>query len=270
MNNTQKISARNINREPVWNRIPPGVMVAVSLVLGIAVWSLLSVIPTVGAIISNPLTILKTFSTELTSGRLWNNIYASLFRVIGGFLLGLIAAIPVAFLMGWYRTLRGLIEPWIQFFRTIPPIALIPLVIVAQGVGEGAKITVIFVATFLVMVISIYQGVRNVDPTLIKAARVLGATDRAIFLEVVVPASFPYILVGVRLGLASAWTTLVAAELTGASKGLGNMIMEAGLYFRMDLIILGIVVIGLIGYAMDKGVLYLERKLTGWQELRKS
>ncbi|TBL80434.1 ABC transporter permease [Paenibacillus thalictri] len=268
--NTQTSVQLRKKQVPIWNRISPNIMVFVSLVLGLIVWTLLAAIPTVGAIISSPLTIIKTFGTELASGRLWSNIWASVLRVLGGFSLGLLLAIPVAFLMGWYRTLRGLIEPWIQFFRTIPPIALIPLVIVAQGVGEGAKISVIFVATFLVMVISIYQGVRNVDVTLVKAARVLGATDRDIFLEVVVPASFPYILVGVRLGLASAWTTLVAAELTGASKGLGNMIMEAGLYFRMDLIILGIIVIGLIGYAMDKGVLYLERKLTGWQELRKS
>lgn len=248
----------------------PNVLVIISLLTGLLVWYLLSMIPTVGNILSNPYTILKSLVVELETGRLWKNIVASLFRVLGGFSLGLLAAIPIAFLMGWYPTIKALIEPWIQFFRTIPPIALIPLVIVAQGIGESAKISVIFVATFLVMVISIYQGVRNVDPTLIKAARVLGATDKDIFLEVVVPASFPYILVGVRLGLASAWTTLVAAELTGASKGLGNMIMEAGLYFRMDLVILGIIVIGIIGFAMDKGVLYLERKLTGWQELRKS
>jgi NitT/TauT family transport system permease protein len=257
-------------RKRVKTGIHPNVMVAISLVTGLLLWVALSAIPSVGAILSNPLTIAKTFVAELASGRLLENSYVSILRVLGGFSLGLLAAIPVAFLMGWYKPVRGLIEPWIQFFRTIPPIALIPLVIVAQGVGEGAKISVIFVATFLVMVISIYQGVRNVDPTLIKAARVLGASDRHIFLEVVVPASFPYILVGVRLGLASAWTTLVAAELTGASKGLGNMIMEAGLYFRMDLIILGIIIIGIIGFAMDKLVLYLERRLTGWQELRKS
>lgn len=253
-----------------WSQIPGGVMILLSFAVGIAVWALLSRIPSVGAIVSDPVTIVKTFMQELSSGRLWTNIYASLYRVVGGFLLGLAASIPVAFLMGWYKPIRMIVEPWIQFFRTIPPIALIPLVIVVQGVGEGAKLSIIFVATFLVMVISIYQGVVNVDPTLIKAARVLGARDKDIFFEVVVPASFPYILVGVRLGLASAWTTLVAAELTGANKGIGNMIMEAGLYFRMDIIILGIIIIGIIGLAMDKGVLFLEKKLTGWQELRKS
>lgn len=266
----QQTQRRKKNNESMWNRIPAGIMVLISLAVGIAVWAALSTIPSVGAIVLNPAKIVKALIAEAESGRLFANVYTSIFRVLCGFLLGLVAAIPVAFLMGWYGPVRALIEPWIQFFRTIPPIALIPLVIVAQGVGESAKITVIFVATFLVMVISIYQGVRNVDPTLIKAARVLGATDKHIFLEVVVPASFPYILVGIRLGLASAWTTLVAAELTGANKGLGNMIMEAGLFFRMDQIILGIILIGVIGFAMDKFVLFLERRLTGWQELRKS
>ncbi|MCS7461702.1 ABC transporter permease [Paenibacillus doosanensis] len=249
-------------------KMPHSLLTAVSIVIGIVLWYILSAIPAIGAIITNPTIVVKTFISETASGRMWTNVGASLFRVLGGFSLGLIVAIPVAFLMGWYSVVRSVVEPWIQFFRTIPPIALIPLVIVAQGVGESAKVTVIFVSTFLVMVISIFQGVRNVDPTLIRASRVLGARDRDIFFEVIVPASFPYILVGVRLGLAAAWTTLVAAELTGANKGLGNMIMEASLYFRMEVVILGIIVIGIIGLAMDKFVLFLERRLTGWQEVR--
>lgn len=269
VNTESVIQVQKEKQKPFWKRVDHRLMVFLSLVVGILVWTLLSTIPSVNAILTNPITIAKTFVTELSNKNLITDIVASIYRVLGGFLLGLLVAIPFAFLMGWYDIFRSLFEPWIQFFRTIPPIALIPLVIVALGVGESAKIAVIFVATFLVMVVSIYQGVRNVDPTLIKAARVLGATDKDIFLEVVVPASFPYILVGVRLGLASAWTTLVAAELTGASKGLGNMIMEAGLFFRMDLVILGIILIGLIGFIMDKGVLWLEKKLAGWQEVSK-
>jgi NitT/TauT family transport system permease protein len=251
-------------------KIPNWLLTSISIIAGIVVWFLLSKVSAIGVIISSPIAVLKTLIVEVGSGRLLTNIWASLFRVIGGFSIGLIVAIPVAFLMAWYETIHSIIEPWIQFFRTIPPIALIPLIIVSQGVGESAKILVIFVSTFLVMVISIFQGVRNVDSTLIRAARVLGAKDRDIFFEVVVPASFPYILVGIRLGLASAWTTLVAAELTGANKGLGSMIMESSLYFRMDMVILGIIVIGIIGLAMDKFVLFLERRLTGWQEVRQT
>ncbi|UHA72475.1 ABC transporter permease [Paenibacillus sp. 481] len=241
-----------------------------SIVVGIIIWFAASTIPAVNAIVSDPLTIAKALVSEWEKGYLSQHIFISVWRVIAGFTLALLAALPIAFLIGWYKSVRLLLEPWIQFFRTIPPIALIPLVIVAQGVGEQAKITVIFVSSFLVMVVTIFQGVSNVDMTMIKAARVLGAKDHQLFLEVVVPASFPYILVAMRLGLASAWTTLVAAELTGASRGLGTMIMEASLYFRMDIVVAGILLIGMIGLLMDRALLYVERRLTGWQEVHKS
>jgi len=137
---------------------------------------------------------------------------------------------------------------------------------VGAGVGEQAKVIVIFIATFLVLVVTIYQGVCNVDTTLIKAARVLGAKDRDIFFRVVIPASTPFIFTGARLGLSAALTTLVAAELTGASKGLGMMIQKASGYYDMATVLLGIILIGIIGMALEKLVKFLERRLTGWQE----
>lgn len=243
-------------------------MLLVSLIAGLLVWSLISSIPGVGAVIVSPSITLKAFIKTVKNGYLIENTVISLYRIFLGFTLGLAASIPAAFLLGWYKPFRVVVEPWIQFLRTIPPIALIPLVIVLFGVSTAAKVAIIFYAVFLVMVISIYQGVKNVDVTLIKAARVLGADDKDIFLHVVVPAAFPYILVGIRLGLAAALTTLVAAELTGASKGLGTMIQTAALYFEMDIVILGIVVIGVIGFTLDKLILFIEQKLTVWQELR--
>ncbi len=261
---------KNQVKTPFWDRIDHRIMVLVSLCLGFLVWVLLSQIKEVGVILVSPFKIYKTLMAEAASSRLYVNITASLFRVLSGFALAFLAAVPVAFLMGWYKLIRGLVEPWIQFFRTIPPIALIPLVIVAQGIGEGAKISVIFICTFLVMVITIFQGVCSIDTTMLKAARVLGANDRNIFFNVVVPASTPYIMVALRLGISTGMTTLVAAEMTGATKGLGNMIQEAGLYFRMDLVILGILIIGIIGFILDKVLLFLEKKLTGWQDVRRS
>lgn len=242
------------------------IWVLFSFVLAITVWQLISMTETGGIIFASPYEIIRAGIKQAQKGKLWVNIGASLFRVLTGFSLGLIAAIPVAFLMGWYKIFRSIVEPWIQFIRTIPPISYIPLVIVASGVGEESKIIVIFIASFLVMVVAIYQGVRNVDATLIKAARVLGAKEGTIFLKVVVPASSPFILVGVRLGLAAALTTLVASELTGAQSGLGTMIQEASLYFQMDIVLLGIVLIGIIGITLEKFVKFLERRLTGWQE----
>ncbi len=124
----------------------------------------------------------------------------------------------------------------------------------------------IFMAVFLGSSIATFQGVRNVDVTLIKAAQVLGAKDATIFRSVVVPAAFPYILVGMRISLGSAWGTLVAAELIAAQSGLGQMMQNAALYFQVPTIMVGIIMIGLMGTIMDRLVMYLETRLTGWQE----
>ena len=208
------------------------------------------------------------------AGRLWGDgllqedVLASLGRVLAGFLLGSAAAIPVGFLMGWYTVARGLFEPWIQFFRTIPPLALLPLVLVLLGIGEVPKVFVIFLAAFLACVISTYQGVVNVDRTLINAARVLGAKDGTIFAKVVVPASTPFILVGMRVGLGSSWATLVAAELLASQAGLGYRMQQAQYYYDLATIFVGIVAIGVLGLVMDRLLLLAEARLTGWQERR--
>lgn len=248
------------------NKIDNKVWVLISVLLAILVWQIISMSEAGGVIFASPGAVLKAFIAEAQKGKIWIHIRKSIFRVLGGFSFGLIAAIPVAFLMGWYKVFRNIVEPWIQFIRNIPPIAYIPLVIVGAGIGEPSKIIVIFIASFLVMVISIYQGVRNVDATLIKAAKVLGAKDSDIFFKVVVPASLPFILVGIRLGLSAALTTLIASELTGAQAGLGTMIQEASQYFKMDIVLLGIAIIGIIGISLEKFVKFLERRLTGWQE----
>lgn len=239
-----------------------------SIAVALILWSLISLIPDIKNVIVGPNMVIKAIIENLRSGYLWKQTSASLFRVVVGFALGFILSIPVAFLLGWYEGFRAIVEPWIQFFRTIPPIALIPLVIALLGIGTGAKVAIIFFAVFLTMVITIYQGVRNVDYTLIKAAKVFDATDLQIFFSVVVPATVPYIFTAVRLGLATALTTLVAAELTGAATGLGMMIQQAGMYFRMDVVLMGIIVIGIIGFLLDKIVLFLEKKLTSWQEVK--
>lgn len=237
----------------------------VSVIGGLAIWWLLT---TAGFRFPTPLAVLERGVELIGNGTLPADILASLGRVLTGFALGSAAAIPVGFLMGWYLPARGLMEPWVQFFRTIPPLAMLPLVLVLMGIGETPKIFVIFLAAFLACVISTYQGVVSVDRTLINAARVLGAKDARIFLKVVVPASTPFILVGMRVGLGSAWATLVAAELLAAQQGLGYRMQNAQLYYDLPTIFVGVVVIGVLGLVMDRALLFAERKLTSWQERR--
>lgn len=241
------------------------VLNVVSIVGGIGIWWLLALS---GLQLPTPPEVLATGIELWNSGILLEDLLASLGRVLSGFLLGSAVAIPVGFLMGWYTPARGLFEPWIQFFRTIPPLALLPLVLVLMGIGELPKVFVIFLAAFLACVISTYQGVVSVDRTLINAARVLGAKDGTIFARVVVPASSPFILVGMRVGLGSAWATLVAAELLAAQAGLGSRMQQAQIYYDLATIFVSIVVIGVLGLVMDRLLLLAETRLTGWQERR--
>lgn len=235
-----------------------------SFAVGIGCWHLLTA--TGAVVLPGPVDVLNRAMTLLLNGQLVGDIFASLRRVLSGFVLGVALAIPVGFLMGWYRIARSLIEPWVQFFRMIPPLAVIPLAIVTLGIDESPKIFVIFLASFLSSVVATYQGVISVDRTLINAARVLGAKDATIFARVIVPASVPFILVGVRIGLGSAWATVVAAELIAAQSGLGYRMQQAQLYYDLPTIFVSLVTIGILGLFMDRLLQAADRRLTQWQE----
>jgi NitT/TauT family transport system permease protein len=258
-------AATGQNRSRSGRRGLPTALNAVSILLGIGLWWTLAGL---GLKLPTPPEVVGQAATLLGNGTLEQDILASLTRVLVGFALGTAAAIPIGFLMGWYGVVRALVEPWVQFFRTIPPLAIIPLAVVLMGIGEAPKIFVIFLAALLACVISTFQGVVNVDRTLINAARVLGANDLTIFVRVVVPASTPFILVGMRVGLGSAWATLVAAELIAAQQGLGYRMQNAQLYYDLPTIFVGLISIGILGLVMDRILLLAERKLTGWQERR--
>ncbi|WP_336057385.1 ABC transporter permease [Nitratireductor sp. CH_MIT9313-5] len=237
---------------------------ALSFAGGIGLWWL----ATLGGLseLPSPWSVLSRTIELAVDGQLWVDILASLQRVLIGFAIGAVLAVPVGFLMGWYRIARVIIDPWIQFFRVIPPLAIIPLAIVMMGIDETPKIFVIFLAAFLSAVVSTYQGVVSVDRTYINAARVLGASDSTIFRKVIIPASTPFILVGFRIGLGSAWATVVAAELIAAQSGLGFRMQQAQLYYDLPTIFVSLVMIGILGLLMDKVVVFAEERLTHWQE----
>jgi sulfonate transport system permease protein len=237
-----------------------------SIIGGFLLWYAITRIPTINTFLASPRQVYASLLSEsAANGRFFKDISISLQRVLIGFGLAFVCSIPIAFLMGWYPKVRSVVEPWIQFFRTIPPIALIPLVILAMGLGEAPKYTIIFVAAFLVMVVTIYQGIKEVDKTLIKAAYTCGATDRDIFWDIMIPASFPFILVGARLGMAASLTTLIAAELTGTTFGLGARIQGAQQFMDTAIVLLGIIAIGILGFLLDKILLLVERRLTRWK-----
>ncbi len=235
-----------------------------AVVVGVLVWALVTSSGVVG--LPTPLAVANQAVIQAENGLLWSDALASLARVFTGFALGIAVAIPIGFLMGWYKIARAIIEPYVQFFRTIPPLAIIPLAIVTLGIEETPKIFVIFLASFLSSVVATYQGVIGVDKTLINAARVLGANDFTIFRRVIVPASLPYIMVGVRIGLGSSWATVVAAELIAAQSGLGFRMQQAQLYYDLPTIFVSLISIGVLGLIMDRIVMAIDTTLTAWQE----
>ncbi len=238
----------------------------VSVIGGIFVWFLITRIETINIFLASPEQVLSALVSEsAANNRYFKDISASLQRIFVGFSAAFLCAIPVSFLMGWYPTFRGCVDPWIKFFKTIPPIALVPLAVLAMGLTENAKYVIIFVTSFLVMIVTIYQGIKEVDKTLVKAAYTFGASDFDIFKDIIIPASFPFILVAARLGISTALTTLIAAELTGATFGIGARIQAAQGYMNTSVVLLGIVTIGVIGYTLDALLLLTEKRLTRWK-----
>ena len=249
-------------------QIPTWGWLILSFLAAMLLWFFLSVNPQTARSFPFIPEIIKAIKTVIERGVLAEDFISSMISVVLGFVLGFITAVPVAFLMAWYMPVRNILEPWIQFIRNIPPLAYVPLIVIAAGVGRRPQVIVIWLATFLIMTVTIYQGVRNVGETLIKAARVLGAKDKDIFIKVIFPATTPFILTAVRLGVSVALTTLIAAESTGATAGMGMRIRSFANSFEVAPMLLYIILIGIIGITSEKIIKTLERKLTGWQEKR--
>jgi NitT/TauT family transport system permease protein len=217
-------------------------------------------------LLPSPLQVLQTFWYRLTQAGLIVDMAMSTQRVLLGLVLGMIVAVPVGFLIGWYRPVRRFVDPLINFFRALPPIALIPLAIVYFGIGEMAKVLILFYASFFSAVIVMYEGMTQISPVYVRVARTLGATDMEIFLKIVVPMSVPHMLTAMRVALGVGWATLVAAELVAAQKGLGAMIQNASSFFDLRTIYLGIICIGAIALLMDVILRRISDHLAGWQE----
>lgn len=212
--------------------------------------------------------LIDLVQTGMPPGHLLHvHIYHSLQRVMWGYALALLTAIPLGLLMGWSGTIRGLIEPLIEMIRPIPPLAWIPIAILWFGIGGKSAAFIIFLGAFFPILLNTISGVHSIDPVLIEAARVLNAGRRFIFLKVLVPGAIPSILTGMRIGIGIGWMTLVAAEFTGVKQGygLGYMIMTARDIQRSDEIIAGMLVIGLIGLGIDACLKMIERQIIQWR-----
>ena len=196
---------------------------------------------------------------------LHQHILWSLYRVFTSFLLAVVTAIPIGIAMGMNRIARGVFDPPIEFYRPIPPLAYLPLTIIWFGIGDFAKIFLIYLACFAPLAISARAGVRSCSIEQIHAAYSMGASKNQVIWHVVVKAALPEILTGMRISIAFGWTTLVAAEMVAAKAGIGVMVLNAARFLATDIVFLGIVVIGLVAFLFDALMRRVERLLVPWK-----
>ncbi len=189
----------------------------------------------------------------------------SLFRVVVGFLLGAAVGIPLGYAMGLSNWFRGWFDPIVEFMRPVPPLALIPLVIIWFGIGEVGKIFLLFLAALWIMAIAARSGVSGVRITKVHAAYSLGASKWQILRHVIIPNSLPEIFTGARVAMGVCWGTVVAAELVAAEEGIGKMITTASKFQSTDIILLGVIIIGIVGFGIDMLMRMAERKLVPWK-----
>jgi len=253
-----------------WLLQPSFVLGCLSLLGVIAIYWLVSLRSGVNeSLVPSPPQIAAAFVEELASGELWTNTVASLWRVVVGFGIGAGLAVVLGALSGWFPYWGYILNPIIDAIRPIPALAYIPLVIVWVGIGEPSRIIIIALAVFKPCVVNARAGMQEVAQIHVDAARTLGASRWRVFSTVAIPSSIPYLIAGLRTGLSTGFLALVAAELIAAPTGLGFMIQNAGQYFRTDITIVGIIVIGILGALLDQAAFRTGRAMTAWSEVRR-
>ncbi|MGE0006002.1 MAG: ABC transporter permease subunit [Parvibaculaceae bacterium] len=217
----------------------------------------------------SPLAIVAKFvsiwNEGFTGTPFLDHVMISTVRVFGAFLLACAIGLPLGLAMGMSPVFRGIFDPPIEFYRPIPPLAYLPLMIIWFGIGETSKILLIFLSVFAPVVLGARSGVKSAAIEQIHAAYSFGATRWQVMRHVIMPSALPEILTAMRIGIGFGWTTLVAAEMVAATKGLGYMVLSASQFLQTPVVIMGILVIAVIAFAFDLLMRFVERRLVPWK-----
>lgn len=253
---------------PVWCKI---LLSVVGLVAFIGIWE---VAVRVGLVstdkLVSPSQILATFIDKLDNpipdgNTILVHLGTSLKLVVAGFVVSCVIGVPLGLLMGFFNTTNRLVAPIFEIVRPIPPLAWIPIVIVLLGIGFESELFIIFVAAFVPCVINSYTGIKATSKTLINVAKTAGASKWQLFFKVGIPSALPMVFTGVKISFGSAWATLVAAEMIASSEGLGFMIQQGRSFRRPDIVLLGMLVIGLVGAVLTGLLSIVEKKAIPWR-----
>lgn len=227
------------------------VLFAVSILMGLAVWQALASYygPT---LVSSPLETWRAAVELSEDGTLWASVWASGRRIFIGWGLGVVVGVPLGLVMGRVRIVRELLDPYIEFFRFIPPIAFVTLAIIWLGIGEASKVVLIFYTSVFIVTINTIAGALSTDENKLRAAASLGASRNQILRTIVLPSTVPHIVTGSRLAMGNSFLTIVSAEIVAAEHGLGALIWTSRNYGRIDWVFVGIIVLGMLGYLFDR------------------
>ena len=216
------------------------------------IWQLTSIYLVGSVLFPPPTVVLRKGLLLARNGILFEHLWASLQRILAGFVAGSLLGIPIGLAMGSFRPVRKLLEPYTEFLRFIPSVAMITVAVIWFGIGEASKVFLIIYTTIFIVILNTAAGVSAIAPNKIRAAESLGATQAQIFLHVALPATVPYILTGMRLAMANSFTTIVAAELIAANDGLGKMLWDGRLFMLVDETFVSLVTLGFLGFATDR------------------
>ncbi|MDB5989925.1 MAG: sulfonate transporter [Herbaspirillum sp.] len=216
-------------------------------------------------ILPSPALVLQTFARLWLSGELGGHLAISFSRVLQGFLLGGAIGIAVGLTMGVSRVAEQMIGPLFRAFCQVPIMAWLPLMMLVFGVGEMLKAVIIAMAVLVPMAINTFEGIRRIPPHYLEVAKVLRLRRRTLLLRLLLPAIFPPMFSGVRQGLSHAWVSLIGVELLASTKGVGYMMSWGRVIFQLDIVFAGVIVVGLVGLAMDLVLRHIERRLGSWR-----
>ncbi len=267
---TPGVPPRTTRRAGSEKRVPEIVYSVAAVVLLLIVWFALSHASFIKAgYLPTPEELWKTFVDLVKDGYqgkpLWEHIGVSLMRTLSGFALGVLFGVPVGLLAGYSRRAGAMISPIMAFIRPIPPIAFIPMAVLYFGLGETGKIVLIFFVSFNYVQANAQAGAANFPIAYRRASESLGLTKAQTFYRVVLPGALPQIFTGLKVALALSWAVVVAAELVGAQSGLGFMISDAALLFRIPVVFIGIALIGAIGLILNLTLNLIEHKIVHWK-----
>jgi NitT/TauT family transport system permease protein len=222
-----------------------------------------------GFFFSRPTAIIEAGATEVQIPRFWDDVRLSVTEFAVGYGLAIAIGIPLGLLTGWYRRLQYVLDPWLNFLNSLPRFALLPVIVIATGLGIWSKIAVAFLGALLAIVIPTIQGVRTVDRRYLDVASSFGASQRRLFVTVVAPATVPFIVTGLRLGVARALIGVVTGELFAATGGLGFFIKRASDALQTDKLLFGVLIFTFAGIILVEAVRRIETRVQRWRPVRR-